>query len=192
MYKRQCRVSCAFSSSELCYFCWFDFQATDEERAEIGLSEAFRQRSVNLWYKRLGIPRMAIYFWTPETYLHYFHDCFRAYGTTAERTLDLAGEPFAESVTWLRQLIDGTLPTVSPPNNPSRIFEFGRGAGRTPLWYMKDDRWYWSPHSSLAEWIVCPQLIVPSGIWQGQVPREQNVFIILFLHRYRPEPCSSD
>jgi hypothetical protein len=44
----KCRVRCASSVDKLCYFCWYNFEATSEEQKEIQDSESFREKSVNI------------------------------------------------------------------------------------------------------------------------------------------------
>ncbi|CAF1025156.1 unnamed protein product [Adineta steineri] len=188
----KCGVFNVPSNNHSCYFCWYDFEATDDEQLEIQHSELFREKSINLWYKKLGAGNITLSIWSPMTLMHIFHDCFRCQSTTSEMTLKLAAGIFPESVAWLKRLMKGTIPSVLITDDGYRVYKFGAGIDRTPIWYYCKDRWFWSPDWPVIQWIQCPLLTVTFEPWIGQVPREDNIFIILFLHKYKPNPSYPD
>jgi hypothetical protein len=124
---------------------------------------------------------------SPKTLMHIFHDCFRARASSRADTLKIAADQFPESVAWLQRLLQGTLPFTRLSDDASqRVYKFSSRIGRTPIWYRPG--WFWTPDLSMKEWIRCPILIVPNGEWTGLVPVQENIFIILFLHTYCPDP----
>jgi len=60
-YCIKCGVLCASSVNKPCYFCWYDFEATNDEQAAVKDPELFREKSINIWYKKLGIDRITLY-----------------------------------------------------------------------------------------------------------------------------------
>ncbi|UJR38693.1 hypothetical protein I4U23_031359 [Adineta vaga] len=124
--------------------------------------------------KKLNIGSVTLSLWSPTTLMHIFHDCFRSQSTTSEMTLKLAAGIFPESVAWLTCLLKGTIPSFLSADNSCRAYKF--------------DRWFWSPDWPVHQWISCPLLTVTFELWKGPVPREDNIFIILFLHNYNPNP----
>ncbi|CAF2840134.1 unnamed protein product [Rotaria sp. Silwood2] len=139
---------------------------------------------------------------SPLTVMYILHDCFRSNNERSmEYTLKLALNIFPESVVWLKRLLRGVLPILSLTET-ERIYKFPAGINRTAIWYKIDKCltnknedcrpiWKWTP-SYANEWITCPQLEVSFEPWTGQIPREENIFIILFLHTFAPNPPYSD
>ena len=186
---------------QICDFCWYDFCASQEQRQKINTLDSFRDQSVRLWYTNLGVNKTTLSMLSPLTIMYILHDCFRSNDhLSAEYTLKVASSIFPESVAWLKRLSKGTLPILSLTEN-ERIYKFSAGIDRTPIWYKVERHssittegrhlWRWTPNSS-HQWIQCPQLEVSFEPWVGQVPREENIFIILFLHTFGPYPPYSD
>ncbi|UJR38858.1 hypothetical protein I4U23_031526 [Adineta vaga] len=174
----KCGVFSTLFIGKSCYFCWYDFDASDDERLKEQETEIFREKSINQWYKKLNIDRVMLSFWSPITLMHIFHDCFRSQSTTTEMTLKLAAGIFPESVAWLKRLIKGTVPCILTTEEGHRVYKFGAGIDRTSIWYYKKDHWYWSTDWPVNQWIQCPLLTVTFEPWTGQIPREDNIFII--------------
>jgi len=107
-------------------------------------------------------------------------------------TLKLAVGIFPEVVAWLKRLIRGTIPSALMTDDGHRVYKSGAGVDRTPIWYHRKQCWFWSPDWLVIQWIQYPQLIVLFEPWIGQVPREENIFIILFVHKYQPHPAYTD
>lgn len=198
-----CSLQFAFidEKEQICDFCWYDFRASQEQRQQINILDNFRDQSVRFWYTQLGVNKTTLSLLSPLTIMYILHDCFRSNDQLSmEYTLKVASSIFFESVAWLRRLLKGTLPILSLTEN-ERIYKFSAGINRTPIWYKIEHNcssqdqgrylWKWTPNNSY-QWIVCPQLEVSFEPWVGQVPREENIFIILFLHTFGPYPPYSD
>jgi hypothetical protein len=143
-YFIKCGVLCASSVNKPCYFCWYDFEATNDEQTAVKDTELFREKSINIWYKKLGIDRITLCIWSPTTPMHILHDCFRSQATTSEMTLKLAVGIFPEGVAWLKPLIRGTIPSALMTDDGHRVYKSGAGVDRTTIWHHRKQCWFWS------------------------------------------------
>jgi hypothetical protein len=136
--------------------------------------------------------------------MHIFHDCFRytVQRPTINYSLKVAFNIFPEAVAWLKRLLKGRIPVLSTSKiSDQRIYKFGAGIARRPIWYKvavnkneSDNEiiWTWSPDNQTLDsekemvWTQCPQLQMAS--FQGEFLSAEGAFIIIFLHTYKPHP----
>ncbi|CAF1097048.1 unnamed protein product [Adineta steineri] len=201
-----CTATSAVSADDICDFCWYDFEATEDERRIVNESSVFRELSVHQWYAKLHVTKIPLSWLSPVTVMHILHDCFRVFlfKPAVERCLQTATNVFPDGVLWLRRLMRGSLPIILQSTVTDRIYKFSAGSNRTPVWYKitKDEsdsklKWSWTPYNPMTDnentgWLPCPQLLVSEGSFTGQVPVAESIFIIMFLHTFRPDPPSEE
>ncbi|UJR24391.1 hypothetical protein I4U23_005768 [Adineta vaga] len=195
-----CTGKTSILENEICDFCWYDFEATEDERQIVNKSNEFRELSVHQWFEKFQVIKVSSRLFSSISIMHILHDYFRSSSKKIESCdcLRVAMTIFPDGVHWLRRLLGGFLTIDKKPTSNERIYKFHSTHGRTPIWYKitKNEidskiKWSWTPYNPLKTkdnsiWISCPQLLVSHGIYENEIPISDHVFIIMFLHIYRP------